>query len=82
MYIFNYLYLKQSINTDDLKFNICDTLINYFSTSAPRQNFSQIMSFSSFGFLTILSHVRNNNPKILLFCLKALVKTFYMIPYT
>ena len=32
--------------------------------SAKRQNFSQIMSFSSFEFLTILSHVRNNNQKI------------------
>ena len=48
MYIFNYLYLKQSINTDDLKFYTYDTIINYFFTSAPRQKFSPIMSFSSF----------------------------------
>ena len=82
MYVFNYFNLKQSINPDDLKFNAYDTIINYFFTSAPRQNFSQIMSFSNFGFLTILSHVKNNKPKILLFCLKALVKTFHMIPYT
>ena len=56
MHIFNYLHLKRSINTDDLKLNTYDTIINYFFTSAPMQNFSQIMSFSSFGFSTILSH--------------------------
>ena len=43
------------------------------------QNLSQIVSFSSFGFSTILSHVRNNNPKILLFCLKAIIKTLNMV---
>ena len=82
MYIFNYLHLKQSINTNDLKFNTNDTILNYFFTSAPMHNVCQIMSVSSFEFSTILSHVRNNNPKILLFCLKARVKTFHMIPYT
>ena len=81
MYVLNYLYFKQLINTDELKFITYDTIINYFFTSAPRQNVYPIMSFSSFRFLTILSHVRNNNPKILLFCLKAHVKTFHMIPY-
>ena len=82
MYVLNYLYFKQSINTDELNFNTYDTIINYSFTSAPKQNFSPIMSFSSFRFLTMLSHVRNINSKILLFCLKALVKTFHMIPYT
>ena len=82
MYIFNYLHLKQSINTDDRKFNTYDTILNYFFISATMQNFCQIMGFFSFEFSTISSWVRNNNPKILLFYLKALVKTFHMIPYT
>ena len=49
-------------------FNTYDTIVNNFFTSAPRQNFSQIMSFSSLEFLTILSHAKNYNPNILLFC--------------
>ena len=82
MYVLNYLYFKQSINTDELNFNTYDTIITYFLLVPQGKNFSLIMNFSSFRFLTILSHVRNKNSKILLFCLKALVKTFHMIPYT
>ena len=44
--------------------------------------FVKLLVFLVLDFQPFYTHVRNNNPKILLFCLKALVKTFYMIPYT
>ena len=52
MYIFNYSYLKQSINTDDLKLNTYDTIINYDTfLQEPRGKIFLKLCFSSFGFL-------------------------------
>ena len=67
MYIFNYLYLKQSINTDELNFNTYNTIINYILISAPTQNFSQIMSFSSFGFLPFYHMLETTTQKFYCF---------------